>query len=995
MGRELDNYYLILELDFLKPEEDEAVIDKRLREKMRFWNENCERDRKKGFKYKEYKGWALDIGKVMKTPNLRKAEAEDAKTFVNSILKEQLRYLQDKKEIERGTAAAICEKCGIAAPMFEKITGMKIVEGEVYKAEDPNPKVEEHNRYSKNDKALLNLKKANLYEFLAGSNKEDIEAMKSLAGKELIQTYSNPLKEKYRLERTDEATLVKSLCAACEEIFDDKNPKMKANYDAYIIWKKVDDVIKRMVTFAGSQMALNDVQASMFVDDLTQILKNRKAAEKKYRDICAFKGIRSGAPVMAAKTLLCGQCYHVVDIAHGERKCTHCGADLYIKCPSCGKEIPASAESCGFCEFKLQNVREVMTLCKSAKDAVNSMEFIKAKQYIAKAESLWPKYEGISGLRAELQKKENAMGGDMERLNQLASRKEFYKAKEVLEAVQAKYPVARIQNALLIETAYAEAQKIYKEAVSAANEGDLIRLCNQITGICADYPVGALILKYPPKPPSRLQIASDGISGTNTLTWQASTSEGEISYKIIRKENTAAASPEDGRQLGFAGITRFVDTDIKAGVDYYYSVYTVRAGAVSSPVHAHAINYAELTITQKEEGDGYIRINWKQVEGGARVQVVRKENNLPVGPKDGIPVNADASGFVDTGLKNDVKYGYYLNICYYHNGETYETKGISAWAIPTSVPQPVEGISVRNVEDDIFEARWKYVGSENVILYYTEMRNPFSCGDIVDKTTLHKALQPLTLISSNGNLCRFKVPEKKKYIVVPVTLKNNTCVVGEQAVALKKEQIKVKKIHIAGGLLRIEADWPEETSSIILHYSTKEYPVDLEDRKSSVSRTITRKLFDSDGSALCIKNPDRETYYIKMYAVSRVNGEQVYSECGQICFDNSPRTDISYQISIAGLFRSRHVEIRFSSTLPRFTLPAIDIISCLDHVPVYISSGNVVAHLEEQIVEGTYTLTIPCSSLPKKTFLKPFFTDENLYDAIELTPAYGTKFQIS
>ena len=70
MKRGADNYYLILELDFMKPESDMAVIDKRIADKARFWNANSERG-KKAAKYRQYKSQLIDIKKVMKTEAAR------------------------------------------------------------------------------------------------------------------------------------------------------------------------------------------------------------------------------------------------------------------------------------------------------------------------------------------------------------------------------------------------------------------------------------------------------------------------------------------------------------------------------------------------------------------------------------------------------------------------------------------------------------------------------------------------------------------------------------------------------------------------------------------------------------------------------------------------------------------------------------------------------------------------------------------------------------
>lgn len=127
MGRGLDNYYLVLGLDFLKPESDAAMIESRMQERFRFWNSDSHSQETRQ-KYQRYKAMFLDMAKVMKTESLRKAEAEDALQFVEKVLKEELIDFTGKKEIAVFDAKPIMEKAGIGKEIFEKITGMKIVD---------------------------------------------------------------------------------------------------------------------------------------------------------------------------------------------------------------------------------------------------------------------------------------------------------------------------------------------------------------------------------------------------------------------------------------------------------------------------------------------------------------------------------------------------------------------------------------------------------------------------------------------------------------------------------------------------------------------------------------------------------------------------------------------------------------------------------------------------------------------------------------------------
>lgn len=294
MGRGLDNYFLILELDFTKPESDIKVIDERIKEKVKFWNANADKGKMQQ-KYRQYKSQVMDIGKVMKTEALRNAEAKDAMTFVQGILKEELTFFSGKKVIETAAANAIMEKAGIWTEVFEKLSGLKIDDSvqRTETAADPNPKPDKVVKFKKYETDLKVLNKENLYDFLADNATTDIIGLQTLDGNELIGTYSNPLKEKVKYDKTEEATSTRTLCAACEEVFDPKNKALRDNYDKFLIWQKKDAVISLMVKYAGSAKKLSADQKRLFTDRMTQIVRNREEAVKVIEAICRFKEISS------------------------------------------------------------------------------------------------------------------------------------------------------------------------------------------------------------------------------------------------------------------------------------------------------------------------------------------------------------------------------------------------------------------------------------------------------------------------------------------------------------------------------------------------------------------------------------------------------------------------------------------------------------------------------------------------------------------------------
>lgn len=92
------------------------------------------------------------------------------------------------------------------------------------------------------------------------------------------------------------------MCAACEEVFDTKEAELRANYDKYIIWQKIDEIIVFMVKVAGTSRKLTADQKRQFTDRLTQIVRSREKAVQLIEQICAYKDLTSGAPVAPIRT---------------------------------------------------------------------------------------------------------------------------------------------------------------------------------------------------------------------------------------------------------------------------------------------------------------------------------------------------------------------------------------------------------------------------------------------------------------------------------------------------------------------------------------------------------------------------------------------------------------------------------------------------------------------------------------------------------------------
>lgn len=404
-------------------------------------------------------------------------------------------------------------------------------------------------------------------------------------------------------------------------------------------------------------------------------------------------------------------------------------------------------------------------------------------------------------------------------------------------------------------------------------------------------------------------------------------------------------------------------------------------------------NLQEVTIVSQEEGDGYIRIEWKPVKN-ATVEVWKCENKLPSACGDGVKVNITHNYIYDENVQNDKEYGYRLSVKYIIDGKCMTTEGVTLLMIPSSMPEPVEDLTVSNIGEDIFEANWTCQEREKVTLFCTDKRTSLQFGDTVDLKKVTSELNPLDTVSMSRDKCQFRIKDDKKYCIIPVTIKHNTAVIGGQAMAAKVEKIKITNIEFLNSELEIKLEWPKDAASILVLYGQVNFAKNIGDRKGKMVKSFSEKLYRARG-ALYLPNIEKKTYYITLYTACKINGELMYSEGTNIKYSNEKKSYIQYAIRLKGFLSKRQVELEFSAEEHEFFLPDIDIIAKKNAPPVFADSGMLVEHIEQRSVKGSYTISFALNSLPKGCYVKAFFTNADMNDEIHLRPAVGTVFKVN
>lgn len=214
-----------------------------------------------------------------------------------------------------------------------------------------------------------------------------------------------------------------------------------------------------------------------------------------------------------------------------------------------------------------------------------------------------------------------------------------------------------------------------------------------------------------------------------------------------------------------------------------------------------------------------------------------------------------------------------------------------------------------------------------------------------------------------------------------------------EAVSEKAKKIDVEDVRRVNSDLKIEIKWPDDAAYVLAVYGTEEYAKTPQDLEGRLAYTFPRQQYERE-AGLYLRNIQQVNYYITLYSVCGHNGETKYSQGTEIFFANRPKAVIYYSIHVKNFFR-KLVEIEFMSSEKEFSLPEIDLVYQQGNIPVYRDPDAIIQHIGEQSVEGRYKVVLPRDIFPKDSYLKAFFTDENMNDEMKLRPALDINFKVT
>lgn len=790
------------------------------------------------------------------------------------------------------------------------------------------------------------------------------------------------------------------LCGQCELAFKDESSKDV--YDKYLEYTKRKAILDDAKSIADISGELSAEQADEFIGQLTQIFRDRKLSEEVLTAFCKIEKISynaSGSETHNANIKVC-RCGCINDVSDGRKVCSNCGLELEIKCPKCGTTNDANIKVCK-CGFKFENIDRALALCEQAEHAIDALDFTVAKAHLSDATRYWPNSSKVQALKDRLAEFEQRVGKEVAKMRDAIKEKRFCEARSQYTSIQklfSGYSDATIEQE--ISQSITKAQALFNQAKVAKVEKDILELCAQAYELCSDLP-GVKELMPAPSAVTGMFVNVNGNMKTNTVSWTA-TNDKSIKYIVVRSTNGWIQHIADGETIFRGSANSYSDKAIEPGVTYYYNVFAERAGVFSQGAKGEAVvNLFELSNVSITAADASLNITWDSLPANATAEIYEVASN---GNKK-LVATSSSDCYLVSGLTNGTTYSYQVLLSYIVNGKKEVTKGIVKSGVPDCPPEPIDTLRVKPTQDDSFEAIWFQDNANDVRLFCSAQKPKYNLGDIVSLLNLEQEMRPLQQrpLSSQTNQslkpnekgASFQYNGTELLYIVAVVVKSGSAVFGSLARASKGETVNIKAIRPVNGQINIYIDAPTTATGFVVLYRFDQFSSDLGDVKT-IRKYIPLKQYQLN-SAIVLDTLEPKKYYFSVFAEFKRDGEKDYSAGSDYLFDNSPRENITYSISVnKKLFGDSSVVLEFEAENKEFELPTIDVMSAIGNTPMFKSSAKLFHSIPAQHVDGSLQVKIPLpKGLAKDTYIKAFFKDEKAQAGNQLRLKLKSNYKIN
>lgn len=978
----MENYFILLELPFDPPEGDTNKINETIAKKQAQWSREQTNPVKKA-KASEYLAAIEDIKKVMLDPAARKQEAAKAKQIKDGKAKE----LEIKLSLYRAKSDSLSEKD--LRQLVKLFGAFGFTEDEIKKKFSSGNKKQDKIDPSE---VLDRTQAKNIQRFLkpldmADKTLYDFLSLPSTSSCTQLCEVADAMKKKVlaKGEKTGKDNATQSLCGLCIVIFKDAASKRK--YDNYVNLTKyriVNDSVDEMAL--GNQKRIEPKMKESLIDiAVAQYHISVSDASVYINHYCEYMGY-----TLPENKIVCG--LRGTENPAGTTNCVKCGKPLIIPCPACGAENNNSAKTCAKCGFDLTKMDKAVELLRQAKQKYAEKSLEEADRLVKEAKAYWPNHADILSLEKTIQDVRKQAADTIASITKDIQDKKLYSA-------QTKIDQARANGFSIDPSVVSKVTSTIKDvesklaAMRSAAGDEAFTIAMKLTELISDSDeLNQNVKRFPPEEVSSL--TSKQVGDEITLSWKPSPSIGEISYLLVRKENTYPNGPADGTTVYSGKELAYTDNSAPKNTVLYYSVFAVRIG-----VHSKATRLPqEVAIVGKVAnikaigGDEMVTLSWSKASSVTEIRLYRfcgyerpQDDNayetIPCTRLDGITIN---------GLTNGSNYWFAISAGHTLNGRTYYSEKAYLSCVPQKPAKPLQNFSVQLI-DEVFQAKWSE-SEWDVILFYAKQKPEYAVGTIYDLNELLSKYEKIEVNLKSMTEAEFRLNFVGECYIIPGVINASNVILNTASYISSVPSAKDVSFDLnsAATEMYVNFTWPKKVDRSMLVYRMDTYPTGVDDPLAHKVECSKRQYEANEG--ILISNPAKGTFYAEVYTYFESDGHRVYSDPCRALLSNEPQKDVLYTFKYkkAGMFSKKctlSVELETSGDC---VFPAFVVVSKYKSTPLKRSDGDVVCSVSDNTeIKDSYTFEFDVSPLKPDTRLKLFFLNDKNYKSFKIACKAG------
>ena len=988
------NFFSLLELD---PSINKwSIIELAILDKRRTWsmqkNQGTPTQRRKAERYLKY---IPEMESLLKNPESLKQEAKQYKKELAKNQKINLNQLDELiKTIQTTT---------VSPKLIQKLisqTGKVFTQSEVEKRlKERGISVAENKERKKNSKPKMErsiatgirkqldiLKLKNLYTFLNLNSTSRLN--KRSSPKSLYERADSIYKDLSRTGKTDSDTTLKmELAGHAKSVFSDQNKKQRYDnsyeLEALLELNKYIEIAEHnkfigskelaSLLVTGKKMGIHEEAVLEYIEEITEkrkwvLQKESTSTQEKYQ--------------------ICGYCDTLS--SPQDKHCIKCGEKLIEQCQKCGNLTPTEYESCNKCGFHTGDAPLVKSLFNDAKRYVNEGDFDKAINYLNRALDYWHDWEPAKDQINLIKEQQNTAYKALNDINKLISQRNFEAADLKLKQYHNQFGQANtIHISKKINEELTKAKVVFNlaEKFHTTKKFDLAfdKYAESLT-FCADFSLAIAAMAKTP-PPSPIKIVVKWIGTTLRLSWQAVKTQGEFSYKIIRKEQGAPSHIEDGKVIMQTTAEYSDDINIKSGTVYYYAVFTIRANTASRScaISGPHLLMADVSNVKYQVGDKRVTINWDSPFGSLGTEIWKQKISNPVSKKEQKNVISNDS-FIDSELKNGSCYQYFIIAKYPDPANTTKIRysnGVEITVTPTSPPMPINDLRCQRRDDAIFLSWTPLPENVSIQIRQTQMLPAMSIGQIISLNEVAKFGTPISI--STNKTAQTTLQIQGRVYFIPLSIISETVVLGKPVSITTLDDISQLASRKNGNSIYLTWNWPIGAKEVLITYLHDRFPSQPSEI-GAVKISITQDEYKNN-HCWELRSAIEKKHYFTLFV--KDPSAYVYSQGHHLIETMGQETTVQYKVMIDRHLFSRKIKsayIEFKSNIN--SLDKLLVVMNQNFPPISKDDGIVIVNQPQlPFIDGIAKIIIPSTSLKTQGYIKVFFENNQDLEEIRLLPS--------